>query len=154
LAGGGDLRGWNLPIRGGAAGPLAQGLARPRRLRAAGCRAAGGEAGRAAAGDLREAPAASAGIRSPGAPGRALEVQGAVGGKEVEARWLAAHRGGAGPGRGGSPRIRSAARLDARGALPATMIEPVTLKGTSVILRPLSRDDVPEMRALAAGPRG
>jgi hypothetical protein len=34
------------------------------------------------------------------------------------------------------------------------MIEPVTLKGRSVVLRPLSRDDVPAMRALAGGPRG
>jgi len=34
------------------------------------------------------------------------------------------------------------------------MIEPVTLKGSFVVLRPLSRDDVPAMRALAAGPRG
>ncbi len=34
------------------------------------------------------------------------------------------------------------------------MIEPVTLKGSSVVLRPLSRDDVPAMRALAGGPRG
>ena len=33
-------------------------------------------------------------------------------------------------------------------------IEPVTLSGRSVVLRPLSRTDVPAMRALAAGPRG
>jgi RimJ/RimL family protein N-acetyltransferase len=33
-------------------------------------------------------------------------------------------------------------------------IEPVTLSGKSVVLRPLSRNDVPAMRALAAGPRG
>jgi RimJ/RimL family protein N-acetyltransferase len=32
-------------------------------------------------------------------------------------------------------------------------IEPVTLSGKSVVLRPLSRYDVPAMRALAAGPR-
>ncbi len=32
-------------------------------------------------------------------------------------------------------------------------IEPVTLSGKSVVLRPLSRNDVPAMRALAAGPR-
>jgi len=33
-------------------------------------------------------------------------------------------------------------------------IEPVTLSGKSVVLRPLSRNDVPALRALAAGPRG
>jgi len=33
-------------------------------------------------------------------------------------------------------------------------IEPVTLSGKSVVLRPLSRNDVPTLRALAAGPRG
>src|SRR6266566_257573 len=33
-------------------------------------------------------------------------------------------------------------------------IEPLTLKGNSVLLRPLSRADVPAMRALAKGPRG
>ena len=33
-------------------------------------------------------------------------------------------------------------------------IGPVTLSGKSVVLRPLSRNDVPAMRALAAGPRG
>jgi RimJ/RimL family protein N-acetyltransferase len=32
-------------------------------------------------------------------------------------------------------------------------IEPVILSGKSVVLRPLSRKDVPAMRALAAGPR-
>jgi len=32
-------------------------------------------------------------------------------------------------------------------------IEPVTPSGKSVVLRPLSRNDVPAMRALAAGPR-
>jgi len=32
-------------------------------------------------------------------------------------------------------------------------IEPVTLSGKSVVLRPLSADDVPAMRALAGGPR-
>jgi len=39
--------------------------------------------------------------------------------------------------------------------VPLTMpIEPVTLSGKAVVLRPLSRNDVPAMRALAAGPRG
>src|SRR6266849_7453755 len=33
------------------------------------------------------------------------------------------------------------------------MIEPVTLRGQSVLLRPLSSADAAEMRALAAGPR-
>ena len=33
-------------------------------------------------------------------------------------------------------------------------IEPVTLSGKSVVLRPLSRNDMQAMRALAAGPRG
>src|SRR3954467_11179140 len=33
-------------------------------------------------------------------------------------------------------------------------VEPVTLKGASVLLRPLSRADIPAMRALAEGPRG
>lgn len=32
-------------------------------------------------------------------------------------------------------------------------VEPVTLAGRFVILRPLSRDDIPQMRALAGGPR-
>src|SRR4051812_10012739 len=34
------------------------------------------------------------------------------------------------------------------------MIEPVTLRGKHVLLRPLRRADAGEMRALAAGPRG
>ena len=34
------------------------------------------------------------------------------------------------------------------------MIEPVTLRGAFVVLRPLSRADVPALRAIAAGPRG
>ena len=33
-------------------------------------------------------------------------------------------------------------------------IEPVTLRGSFVLLRPLSRADIPEMQDLAAGPRG
>ena len=33
-------------------------------------------------------------------------------------------------------------------------IEPVTLRGVAVTLRPLSREDVPALRALAGGPRG
>jgi RimJ/RimL family protein N-acetyltransferase len=36
---------------------------------------------------------------------------------------------------------------------PATVV-PVTLQGRFVVLRPLSRGDVPALRALASGPRG
>src|SRR5438045_91326 len=57
-----------------------------------------------------------------------------------------------GPGRGRGARVGAFARLDARRALP--MIEPVTLRGRFVVLRPLARDDLPALRALAAGPRG
>ncbi|MGZ6123724.1 MAG: GNAT family N-acetyltransferase [Myxococcales bacterium] len=32
-------------------------------------------------------------------------------------------------------------------------VEPVTLRGTSVVLRPLARDDIPALQALASGPR-
>jgi N-acetyltransferase len=37
--------------------------------------------------------------------------------------------------------------------MPAMAIEPVTLRGEFVTLRPLSREDVPDMRELASGPR-
>jgi len=33
-------------------------------------------------------------------------------------------------------------------------VAPVTLRGSSVVLRPLSRDDVPALQAIASGPRG
>lgn len=33
-------------------------------------------------------------------------------------------------------------------------VAPVTLQGTSVVLRPLSLDDVPALQAIASGPRG
>jgi RimJ/RimL family protein N-acetyltransferase len=37
--------------------------------------------------------------------------------------------------------------------IPPPVVGPVTLQGRSVRLRPLSRDDVPALRAIASGPR-
>src|SRR5205823_2640946 len=132
-------------------GTLAEAPARSGLRGAAGVRARRCEDRRAQAGDLHEAAAPRARIRSGRTVCGALSLQRARGGQAVEAGLVASPPGSARPRRVRCARLRAPARVDARRALP--MIEPVTLRGRFVLLRPLSRDDVPALRALAAGPR-
>src|SRR5205814_1048423 len=137
--------------RGWAPRSVAQAPARSGLRSAAGVRARRCEGGRAEAGDLREAAATRARIRPRRTLRGALSLQRARRGQAVEAGLVASPTGSARPRRVRCARLRAPPRLDARRALP--MIESVTLQGRFVMLRPLSRDDVPALRSLAAGPR-